>query len=96
MANFLTCDAVMLRLNTLGDAGFFQSPTPEAMFASGNSFAPAFFDGFNACEDRLKSLEFAVPADGLEHSIARDLNGISVKEVKHLPGGDASGACSTR
>lgn len=57
----------------------------------GDSFASAFIYGMNAYEDRQQSLEFAVAASCLKHSILGDFNRVSVPEVEHLMGGDASG-----
>jgi 2-dehydro-3-deoxygluconokinase len=57
----------------------------------GDSFASALIYGLNAYEDRQESLEFAVAASCLKHSISGDFNRVSVAEVEHLMGGDASG-----
>ena len=57
----------------------------------GDSFASALIYGLNAYDDRQQSLEFAVAASCLKHSIAGDFNRVSVAEVEHLMGGDASG-----
>ena len=57
----------------------------------GDSFASALIYGLNAYEDRQQSLEFAVAASCLKHSISGDFNRVSVAEVEHLMGGDASG-----
>lgn len=57
----------------------------------GDSFASAFIYGLNAYEDRQQSLEFAVAASCLKHSISGDFNRVSVPEVENLMGGDASG-----
>ena len=57
----------------------------------GDSFASALIYGLNAYQDRQQSLEFAVAASCLKHSIAGDFNRVSVGEVEHLMGGDASG-----
>jgi 2-dehydro-3-deoxygluconokinase len=57
----------------------------------GDSFASALIYGLNAYEDRQQSLEFAVAASCLKHSILGDFNRVSVAEVEHLMGGDASG-----
>lgn len=57
----------------------------------GDSFASALIYGLNAYEDRQQSLEFAVAASCLKHSISGDFNRVSVAEVQHLMGGDASG-----
>ena len=57
----------------------------------GDSFASALIYGLNAYEDRQESLEFAVAASCLKHSILGDFNRVSVPEVQHLMGGDASG-----
>ena len=57
----------------------------------GDSFASALIYGLNAYEDRQQSLEFAVAASCLKHSISGDFNRVSVAEVERLMGGDASG-----
>ncbi|WP_114521580.1 sugar kinase [Altererythrobacter sp. ZODW24] len=57
----------------------------------GDSFASAFIYGMNAYEDRQQSLEFAVAASCLKHSILGDFNRVNVKEVEGLMGGDGSG-----
>lgn len=57
----------------------------------GDSFGSALIYGLNAYEDRQQSLEFAVAASCLKHSISGDFNRVSVAEVEKLMGGDASG-----
>ena len=57
----------------------------------GDSFASALIYGLNAYQDRQQSLEFAVAASCLKHSISGDFNRVSVAEVEHLMSGDASG-----
>ncbi len=57
----------------------------------GDSFASALIYGLTAYDDRQESLEFAVAASCLKHSISGDFNRVSVPEVEHLMGGDASG-----
>lgn len=57
----------------------------------GDSFASAFIYGLNAYDDRQQSLEFAVAASCLKHSISGDFNRVSVSEVHNLMGGDGSG-----
>ena len=57
----------------------------------GDSFASAFIYGLNAYGDRQQSLEFAVAASCLKHSILGDFNRVSVDEVEKLMGGDGSG-----
>ena len=57
----------------------------------GDSFASALIYGLNAYEDKQESLEFAVAASCLKHSILGDFNRVSVEEVKKLMGGDGSG-----
>ena len=60
----------------------------------GDSFASALIYGLNAYSDRQTSLEFAVAASCLKHSISGDFNRVSVAEVEKLMGGDASGRVS--
>jgi len=57
----------------------------------GDSFASALVYGLNAYQDRQQSLEFAVAASCLKHSILGDFNRVTVPEVEKLMGGDASG-----
>jgi 2-dehydro-3-deoxygluconokinase len=57
----------------------------------GDSFASGLIYGLKAWSDRQQSLEFAVAASCLKHSIQGDFNRVSVAEVKTLMGGDASG-----
>lgn len=57
----------------------------------GDSFASAMIYGLNAYEDRQQSLEFAVAASCLKHSISGDFNRVGVSEVEKLMSGDGSG-----
>lgn len=57
----------------------------------GDSFASALIYGLNAYDDRQESLEFAVAASCLKHSILGDFNRVSVPEVEKLMSGDGSG-----
>lgn len=57
----------------------------------GDSFASALIYGLNAYNDRQKSLEFAVAASCLKHSILGDFNRVTVPEVEKLMSGDGSG-----
>ena len=57
----------------------------------GDSFASALIYGLNAYTDRQESLEFAVAASCLKHSIPGDFNRVSIDEVKKLLAGDVSG-----
>ncbi len=57
----------------------------------GDSFASALIYGLNAYEDRQQSLEFAVAASALKHTIIGDFNRVTVPEVEKLMSGDGSG-----
>ncbi|MEO1028942.1 MAG: sugar kinase, partial [Pseudomonadota bacterium] len=57
----------------------------------GDSFASALIYGLNAYEDTQQSLEFAVAASCLKHSIGGDFNRVTVDEVEKLMSGDGSG-----
>ncbi len=57
----------------------------------GDSFASGLIAGLNLYEDRQKSLEFAVAASCLKHTIQGDFNRVNVAEVENLMGGDGSG-----
>jgi hypothetical protein len=67
--------------------GFFYCKTaPEVM-----TELVRYVDVGIAYENRQQSLEFAVAASCLKHSILGDFNRVSVPEVERLMGGDASG-----
>jgi len=57
----------------------------------GDTFAAGLIYGFNNLHNDKESLEFAVAASCLMHSIYGDLPLLSVKEVKSLAGGAGSG-----
>ena len=57
----------------------------------GDSFASGLIAGLQLHEDRQQSLEFAVAASCLKHSISGDFNRVSPAEVRNLMGGDGSG-----
>lgn len=57
----------------------------------GDSFASGLIAGLNLYEDRQQSLEFAVAASCLKHTIQGDFNRVTVPEVENLMGGDGSG-----
>ncbi len=57
----------------------------------GDAFASGLIYGLLAYEDRKESLEFAVAASCLKHSIPGDFNRVTADEVEKLKGGDASG-----
>ena len=58
---------------------------------TGDSFAAGLIYGMNRLGSDQEALEFAVAASCLKHSIPGDLPLISLKEVKSLVGGKASG-----
>jgi 2-dehydro-3-deoxygluconokinase len=57
----------------------------------GDSFAAGLIYGLNNAMGPQETLEFAVAASCLKHSIEGDFNQVSAEEVKKLAGGDASG-----
>jgi 2-dehydro-3-deoxygluconokinase len=57
----------------------------------GDSFAGGLIYGLFTGRGAQESLEFAVAASCLKHSIGGDFNLVSVAEVENLVGGDASG-----
>lgn len=57
----------------------------------GDSFGAGLIYGMTSGLDMQKSLEFAVAASCLKHTIEGDANHVSVSEVESLMGGDASG-----
>jgi 2-dehydro-3-deoxygluconokinase len=58
---------------------------------SGDTFAAGLIYGLNNLGSDNETLEFAVAASCLKHSIPGDLPLLSVEEVKNLTGGEASG-----
>ena len=57
----------------------------------GDSFGGGLIYGLISGMSSKDSLEFAVAASALKHTIHGDMNQVSVDEVKTLMGGDASG-----
>lgn len=57
----------------------------------GDSFASGLIAGLKLYTDTQQSLEFAVAASCLKHSILGDFNRVSVDDVNTLMGGDGSG-----
>lgn len=57
----------------------------------GDSFASGLIAGLNLFDDAQESLEFAVAASCLKHSILGDFNRVSFEEASKLMGGDGSG-----
>ena len=57
----------------------------------GDSFASGLIAGLELFEDRQQSLEYAVAASCLKHTVSGDFNRVSRAEVENLMGGDASG-----
>jgi 2-dehydro-3-deoxygluconokinase len=57
----------------------------------GDSFASGLIAGLELFEDRQQSLEYAVAASCLKHSISGDFNRVNRAEVENLMGGDPSG-----
>ncbi len=57
----------------------------------GDSFASGLIAGLQFYENRQQSLDFAVAASCLKHSISGDFNRVSRSEVEKLMGGDGSG-----
>ena len=57
----------------------------------GDSFASALIYGLTAYDNPQESLEFAVAASCLKHTISGDFNRVTVAEVEKLMSGDGSG-----
>ncbi len=57
----------------------------------GDSFAGGLICGLNRYDDKQQSLEFAVAASCLKHSIEGDFNLVKVGDVEKLMSGDGSG-----
>jgi len=58
---------------------------------AGDAYAGGFIYGIFSKMKIQDALEFAVAASALKHTISRDINRVSVKEVNHLVEGEASG-----
>jgi 2-dehydro-3-deoxygluconokinase len=58
---------------------------------AGDAFAAGLIYGMTSGFDPLQSLQFAVAAGALKHTIPGDFNRVSVDEVRRLMAGDASG-----
>ena len=58
---------------------------------SGDSFAAGIIHGLLSFKDKQKTIEFAVAASALKHTIFGDFNQVSVDEVTSLMNGNASG-----
>ena len=57
----------------------------------GDSFAAGLIYGLNKYDNKQETLEFAVAASCLKHTIIGDFNRVTVEEVEKLKGGDSSG-----
>ena len=68
----------------------FEGPVVDATGA-GDAFAAGLIYGLVSGRTPDASLEFAVAASALKHSIHGDFNRVSVAEVDQLAGGDGSG-----
>lgn len=75
--------------------GFHQSQRYDIRLVdrvgAGDSFAAGLIYGFVTGRPSSASLEFAVAASALKHTIPGDVNRVSVAEVERLAGGDARG-----
>lgn len=89
----LTFGEIMLRLKAPGHERFFQSPMLEATFGGGEANVAVSLAnyGLNQYEDKQSTLEFAVAASCLKHSVIGDFNRVSVSDVEKLMGGDGTG-----
>lgn len=80
-----------------GRNGFYQSRTYEITdivdrVGGGDSFAAGLIYGLlNFSGDEQKTLDFAVAASALKHSVSGDFNLVSLAEVEQLLKGDGSG-----
>ena len=80
-------------LYTGGEAYFSKKYTMHIVdrVGGGDSFGGGLIYSLINGFDAQKSIEFAIAASCLKHSIEGDYNMVSVKEVETLAGGDASG-----
>jgi 2-dehydro-3-deoxygluconokinase len=81
------------------DRSFFFGPTYQIThivdrIGGGDSFSAGLIYGLLNYDDKQKSINFAVSASALKHTIFGDFNLVSVEEVENLMGGDASGRVS--
>ena len=79
----------------LDDAGCYESKEYDLHIVDrvggGDSFCAGLIYSLLTGKDSQDSIEFAVAASALKHSIEGDFNRVSVDEVERLAGGDASG-----
>jgi len=77
-----------------GDKAYFSKKYPMHIVdrvGGGDSFGGGLIYSLINDYDAQKSIEFAVAASCLKHSIEGDYNMVSIKEVETLAGGDSSG-----
>lgn len=93
-ASHNTWSGVLLR-----EGDFYTAPTYEITHivdrvGGGDSFMAGLIYGLRTYNDVQKSLDFAVAASCLKHSIWGDFNRVSVNEVEAVMGGNVSGRVS--
>ena len=87
----VTFGEIMLRLAPEGYYRFVQADTFGATYGGGDSFGAGLIAACLEGYDAQSTIEFAVAASCLKHSIEGDFNMVSMDEVLKLAGGDGSG-----
>lgn len=87
----ITFGELMLRLAPEGYYRFLQADKYGATFGGGDSFGGGLIYAMLNNYSAQETIEFAVAASCLKHSVEGDYNCVSVSEVKNLAGGDGSG-----
>lgn len=90
-ANHNNWSAVLYQNETLYISKKYMITNIVDRVGGGDSFAAGLLSGLHFFDDPQKSLEFAVAASCLKHSIEGDWNLVSKKEVLALMDGDGSG-----
>jgi 2-dehydro-3-deoxygluconokinase len=91
-ASHNTWSAALWQKGTFNSAPIYDIPDIVDRIGAGDSFAAGLIYALNRTDlDPQRSLEFAVAASALKHSILGDFNLVTVAEVEALVAGNASG-----
>jgi len=94
-ASHNTWSAVLWQKGTFNSAPTYDIPDIVDRIGAGDSFAAGLIYALNRTDlDPQRSLEFAVAASALKHSILGDFNLVTVAEVEALVAGNVSGRVS--
>lgn len=91
MKRVITFGEIMLRLAPEGYYRFVQTENYGATYGGGDSFGGGLIYALLSGFDAQKTIEFAVAASCLKHTVEGDFNQVTADEVLRLAGGDGSG-----